>query len=204
MLSIAKIYSSLPRKKQYIEDEVVAKAMNTFWHNGYESTSVRLLEKNMGINQFSIYSSFGSKHNLFIEVLKKYKEHVKSTLLKSLMNSDGDIEDIRQFFLSFGHSIQSGKLKNGCLMINTGMEVGKTDLLISNQLTKYFDFVEDAFCRVLEKAKAKGNLEKKFNSKKHAGYFLGSLQGLTLYAKYHSKIEVDGFIAMIMKSIEYK
>jgi AcrR family transcriptional regulator len=32
--------------------------MSLFWRNGYQNTSVRMLEKEMGINQFSIYASF--------------------------------------------------------------------------------------------------------------------------------------------------
>jgi TetR/AcrR family transcriptional regulator, transcriptional repressor for nem operon len=48
----------MPRTKSYNENEVLERAMNVFWSNGYEATSVRLLEKEMGINQFSIYSSF--------------------------------------------------------------------------------------------------------------------------------------------------
>ena len=46
----------MARKKQYNEAEVIEKAMRLFWRNGYESTSVRMLEKEMGINQFSIYN----------------------------------------------------------------------------------------------------------------------------------------------------
>jgi AcrR family transcriptional regulator len=42
--------------------------MSLFWRNGYESTSVRMLEKEMGINQFSIYASFGSKQGVFLKV----------------------------------------------------------------------------------------------------------------------------------------
>ena len=35
----------MARKKEYIEEEVLEKAMELFWRNGYESTSVRMLEK---------------------------------------------------------------------------------------------------------------------------------------------------------------
>ena len=56
--------------KKYNEQEVVEKAMNLFWKNGYEGTSMQMLEKEMGINKFSIYASFGNKHGLFLESLK--------------------------------------------------------------------------------------------------------------------------------------
>ena len=60
----------MARKKAYIEEQVIEKAMNLFWRNGYESTSVRMLENEMGINQFSIYASFGSKQGVFKESIK--------------------------------------------------------------------------------------------------------------------------------------
>lgn len=64
----------MARKKEYIESEVIEKAMTLFWRNGYENTSMQMLEKEMGINKFSIYSSFGSKHGVFVESLKTYKK----------------------------------------------------------------------------------------------------------------------------------
>jgi len=61
----------MARKKQYNEEDVLEKALTLFWSNGYESTSTRMLEKEMGINQFSIYSllSFQKFKNLKKDVL---------------------------------------------------------------------------------------------------------------------------------------
>ena len=61
----------MARRKQYDEQVVLEKAMNLFWRNGYEATSMQMLEKEMGINKFSIYSSFGNKHGLFLESSEK-------------------------------------------------------------------------------------------------------------------------------------
>lgn len=72
----------MARKKKYNEEEVVEKAMNIFWKNGYKATSMKMLEEEMGINKFSIYASFGSKNGLFIESLKQYKLRVNDTVLK--------------------------------------------------------------------------------------------------------------------------
>ena len=60
----------MARKKQYKEDEVIKKATAIFCKNGYEATSVRMLEKEMGINQFSIYASFKNKQGVFLESIK--------------------------------------------------------------------------------------------------------------------------------------
>ena len=61
----------MARRKNYIEEEVIEKAMTLFWRNGYETTSMHMLEQEMGINKFSIYSSFGSKQGVFLQMALK-------------------------------------------------------------------------------------------------------------------------------------
>jgi hypothetical protein len=53
----------MARSKQY-KQEVEKKQCLCSGEMG-ENTSVRMLEKEMGINQFSIYASFGNKQGLF-------------------------------------------------------------------------------------------------------------------------------------------
>ena len=188
----------MSRKKEYQEDLVVEKAMQTFWANGFEKTSLRMLEKDMGINQFSIYSSFGSKNGLFVEVLKKYKSHIKVTFLKDLLNSKGSLDDLRGFLKAYGHGIQSGQKPYGCLMINTGMEVGEKDPDIAFELDSHFASLRETFYNLLEKIKFNEELSAHFDSNKYASYLLGSIQGLSLFAKFHSQKEVDDYIDTVM------
>jgi len=77
----------MARTKAYIEDEVIDKALQLFWRNGYDTTSVRMLEKEMGINQFSIYASFKNKQGVFLESIKCYKKKIKEELLDKLNES---------------------------------------------------------------------------------------------------------------------
>lgn len=190
------------RKKEYDIDTVVECAMHSFWDNGYENTSVRTLAKDMGINQFSIYSTFGNKHDLFLHVMKAYKKFVKENFLKNIINSDGAIEDIRTFLMEYGLSIQSGEVANGCLMVNTSLEItSDANEIIKNELNIYFDFVKNVFFELFEKSKVNNELPTDFDSEKYASYILGSLQGLSVYAKLRSREEVINYIDLIMKTI---
>ncbi len=47
--------------------------MQTFWAHGYETTSIGDLTKTMGINAPALYSAFGSKSELFLEVMQLYR-----------------------------------------------------------------------------------------------------------------------------------
>ncbi len=192
----------MPRKKKYVEDEVIDKAMHAFWSRGYAATSVRTLEKEMGINQFSIYSSFKSKRGVFIEALKKYKIEVKDVFLKDLINSKGHIEDIRDFFNAFVDSVISGKTPNGCFMANTAMELAKNDQEISNQVKLFFSFLKDVFIGVLELSKDNGEISESSDVIKYANYLVGCTEGLAVTAKVLNKNELNDFIDMSLKSLK--
>lgn len=104
----------MARTKQYNEHDVIQKAMNLFWKNGYETTSIRMLEKEMGINQFSIYSSFGSKHGVFVESIKAYKVQLNSIRHKLRDSNSGTI-GIKQFFYDFLEFTKDNTSRKGCL-----------------------------------------------------------------------------------------
>ena len=54
----------MARTKEFDEQVVLTKAMNLFWEQGYEKTSMQELVDRMGIHRRSIYDTFGDKHQL--------------------------------------------------------------------------------------------------------------------------------------------
>ncbi len=58
--------AAMPWEKQFSTDDVLIKAMNAVWAQGYESTSMQDLVLCMGINRASLYATFGDKRGLFI------------------------------------------------------------------------------------------------------------------------------------------
>ena len=135
----------MARKKEYIEDVVVEKAMNLFWRNGYETTSMQMLEKEMGINKFSIYSSFGNKHGLFLESLKSYKRKV-NTIFEEFKNSNNGIEDIKDFFYNSVRICNVNGNQKGCLFTNTYNEFSeKEDAQINEQMNYFMNNLKELF-----------------------------------------------------------
>ena len=180
----------MARKKEYNEQEVVEKAMHLFWRNGYETTSMQMLEKEMGINKFSIYSSFGNKHGLFLESLNLYKSKVSATLLK-LKNGTEGIEDIKHFFMdsvSFDFKTDSTK---GCLLTNTYNEFSeKEDECITLQMNTFMDNLKSILIEKLQIDASKDEA----TILKQANYLLLAKHGLAAASRVNTKQEIEDYI----------
>jgi len=192
----------MPRNKGYSEEEVLEKAMQLFWNNGYEATSVRLLEKEMGINQFSIYSTFNNKKKLFIESLVKYREYVKINRFASLLAVDAGMAELRLFFQGFSKRIRTGGNVRGCLVVNTTGELGIKDKDVTVELKNYFDFIKSTLEHVLENAIRKGEISADADIEKYANFLLGVMQGLSVGAKILSENQVEDIVSTALSGIK--
>jgi TetR/AcrR family transcriptional regulator, transcriptional repressor for nem operon len=64
----------MARPREFDEVTVLEAAMNCFWAQGFESTSVRDIAEQMGITGASLYNAFGDKRSLHRQVLDHYLE----------------------------------------------------------------------------------------------------------------------------------
>ncbi len=192
----------MPRSKSYSDDLVLEKAMNVFWNNGYEGTSVRLLEKEMGINQFSIYSSFKNKKSLFISSIHKYREYVVKYRFYPLLQENAGLKELREFLISSAASKKADTVSRGCLIVNTAAEVGEKDEDIAREINLYYDFIRDMLKRVLQNAIVKKEIPESINVEKQANFFLGVMQGISIASKTMHKRQLTDFIKVALEQLE--
>lgn len=60
------------RPRSFDRDAALAAAVELFWRNGYDATSVAMLTAAMGVTPPSLYAAFGDKHRLFEEASALY------------------------------------------------------------------------------------------------------------------------------------
>ena len=187
----------MARTKKYNEQEVIEKAMVLFWKNGYENTSVRMLEKEMGINQFSIYASFGNKHGVFLESLKCYKAKTNN-MFEKFKNGTNGIADIKAFFYDSINKPDELGTQKGCLLTNTYNEFADTeDQMIKDQMNEFMDNLKAIF---IDKLKTDTSKDEE-TIVKQANYLLLAKHGLAAASRVNNKKEIEDYIEFTFKNI---
>ncbi len=191
----------MPRSKAYSEDVVLERAMHVFWLNGYEATSVRLLEKEMGINQFSIYASFKDKRSLFIKSIRKYREFVKQHVFSDLLKENSGLAELETFLFKIVALNKISKKEKGCLVVNTAAEIGNKDDNITTEVNLYYDFIRDMVRKVLLNAITKNEIPANTNVEQQANFFLGIMQAISVASKTMDKNKLNDFISVALSQI---
>ncbi len=188
-----------PRQREFDRDEVVQKAITVFRDQGYEATSMQDLVDKMGINRFSLYATFNSKHDLFIEALQTYFDRVAVPFFDRLKDSHSGLKGIETVLLELVMRIKSGVSCNGCLLCNTIAELGSaTDARTEKILKKYLKLVEGDFRAAIVRAKELGEVPRDVDASKHAKVLTTYSTGLLSVAKVLSEREaVESVRAMV-------
>ena len=187
----------MARKKQYIEEEVIKKAMGLFWRNGYEATSVRMLEKEMGINQFSIYSSFKNKQGVFLESIKNYKKEINS-IKEILRQSNNGVLGIKQYFYNFLEFSTEGHIRKGCLVTNSVNEIkDDADPEVMEELKKFANEIRELFISNLKQDDKKD--ESKIECQ--ADFLMNNLLGLSIASKVFHQNQLENIIEVTFKNL---
>jgi TetR/AcrR family transcriptional regulator, transcriptional repressor for nem operon len=189
----------MPRSKAYSEEVVLDTAMQVFWNHGYETTSVRLLEKEMGINQFSIYSSFLNKKNLFIQSLRRYRAYQKQNEYQDLLKDGAGWKEFESYLLN----ITNGSSDNrGCLVVNTAAEINATEEVIMVEINAYYDFIRGMIKKILSNAIQKGEIPANTDIEKQSAFFLGVMQGVSVASKTMKREQLKDFISLAINQIK--
>ncbi|PKP51384.1 MAG: TetR/AcrR family transcriptional regulator [Bacteroidetes bacterium HGW-Bacteroidetes-1] len=192
----------MSRVKAYKEEVVLENAMQVFWSHGYEATSVRMLEKEMSINQFSIYSSFTNKKTLFKRSIRQYREYVKQHVFSGLLQEGAGLNALETFFEDFLESLEVTGGSKGCLVINAAAEWGDKDAEIALEINAYYHFIRVMLKNLLTNAVAKHEIPLETDIEKQACFFLGIMQGLSVASKTMNKDQLRDYISVAITQIK--
>jgi TetR/AcrR family transcriptional repressor of nem operon len=171
----------MPRPKSFDPDTVLTKAMGVFWEKGYDAASISDLTAAMGINRFSLYDTFGDKHDLYLKALDSYNDCVVEPFVKKI-NEICTIDDLDAHFsmiIDFQHSNKSGAC---CMMHKAAVTQSAVDDETKQRVECVRNRIHSAFCSALERIKDAGELRPDVNISDAAWILKISQAGLAGHA----------------------
>lgn len=148
----------MARSPEFDRTKALEAAMKVFWARGYTTTSLPDLLAAMDIARSSFYASFYTKRALFIECLELFGD-------RTLAIVDDDASKMpaaalpRAFFEATLLEVSQRKAKQGCMMVNSVLELADVDRELNQLATQKLDAIENAFARAFEQAQQEGELD---------------------------------------------
>lgn len=173
----------MARIKEFNVDKALDKAIEIFWHKGFNGTSAQDLVSHLNLSRSSLYDTFGDKQKLFAESLKRYQAQSYNHLA-NLFESSKNIKDtLHDLFKQAIIESLEDRLTKGCFMVNSSIELAIHDHEIANIVKANNFAMEELFTRAVQNGQDSGQISKKVNSKVMARFILNNYMGIRVLAR---------------------
>jgi len=165
------------RPRKFDKDKVLKLAMQQFWENGYEDTSIELLLPIMGINKSSFYNTFKSKDALFLEVVFLYRD----MLIQELLTVIDDIGTKKALLLLASIIIDeyhhTDKVKS-CLLFRSSQEFYGKNIELSRKVSFEYNYLLNLYSEFIQEAQQSGEISNKNNPRIIASRYLNATNAI--------------------------
>lgn len=179
----------MARPKEFDREVALKIAMEVFWAKGYEATSTDDLRHAMGIGRQSLYDTFASKRELYLEALRRYQDESVSARIDVLRRAASPLSAIRNLLVTVARETPAQRAL-GCMGVNAICEFdsGDPDVAAIGQASEAA--MESALEQTLNEAKTRGEIRASLDERAAAQFLQTTLMGLKITAKAGAKPEV--------------
>jgi AcrR family transcriptional regulator len=170
------------RPREFDEKKALDQAVELFWRQGYEGTSIADLRKAIGITAPSLYAAFGSKEALYRRVLEHYLAGLGRTLADALREEPDTYIAVKRFLLESAQKFAGPKHPPGCLIscaIPTCAPENRpvAEIVAAKRMTSVHKLR-----RRFQEAVKKGELPRRTDTEQLARFYGAVIQGMSMQA----------------------
>ncbi|HWB94586.1 MAG TPA: TetR/AcrR family transcriptional regulator [Puia sp.] len=191
----------MPRTKSFDQVEILDKATDLFWQQGYNATPPQTILDGTGLSRSSLYDTYGDKHSLFIKCLRHYRETETVAGIRYLDDAPDPAAAIRRLFMGYWDFAQRYRQGKGCLMVNTLNEVAPHDAEVAEIVEENRQALEDAYYRAVRRGQQMGKIKSATPPRAIARYLVNNLWGLTTQIKLGIEKKIADDIVKVVLSV---
>ena len=174
----------MARPVEFDENKVLTNAMEQFWREGYEASSVRKLLNCTGINRGTLYNSFGDKDTFFRSCVDQYNTIVQKQIEESLKNSKLSCWNaINAYFEETILNVSSKHRSMGCMLVNSLCESVNQNRALRKVVRDSLASIRKEILVRLKEAKDKRKLKKGVSVDFAADVLMNTLYGIRVNSR---------------------
>ena len=172
------------RPREFDRDKALQRAMEIFWAQGYEGTTLAGLQQAMGgITAPSFYAAFGSKEDLFREVVELYKTIQGAPVGKALAEGVTARASVEAMLRAAAEHVCGQSNPRGCMMVLAGINCAAANKGVEDFLREQRALREKALKQRLRRGVAEGDLPASTDVNAIVSFYTSILDGIAMRAK---------------------
>ena len=179
----------MARPRAFNETTVLEAAMNCFWAQGFEQTSVRDLAERMGITGASLYNAYGDKRSLYRQAFVYYLAQTVRDRVARLEKLPPALA-IRTFFDEIIERSVDDAQRRGCMLVNAALELAPYDPEFQKLVVEEMMFIEAFFRRCVALGQHEDSIIATRPADELAKLLLSVLLGIRVLARSRPQREV--------------
>jgi TetR/AcrR family transcriptional repressor of nem operon len=190
----------MARPREFNPQDVLQTAIELFWEKGYYDASVDEVVKRSGVAKYGIYGTFGTKRELFQKALTQYASDRHADIQRPIRQPGASLPEVLTFFSAVPRLTTQKNARRGCLICNTGVELGLRDPQIGDFVKKFFRDTAVVLKACLARAVEKGELAASTDVTGLATYLAIEFRtSLMLAASGHSRRDIENHLDVALK-----
>lgn len=172
------------RPREFDRDQALLRAMEIFWAQGYEGTTLADLQKAMGgLTAPSFYAAFGSKEDLFREAVELYKKTQGGPIGKALTEGPTARASVEAMLRASAESVCGPGTPRGCMMVLAGINCAATNKSVEDFLREQRALREKGLRQRLRRGIADGDLPASTDINGLVSFYTSILDGMAIRAR---------------------
>ncbi len=178
-------------------DEALDEMLKVFWKQGFKSTTTKELAKSAKLSEGSLFNTFGSKREVYILALQKYRNNA-SYLFELIEQDESPLRGIRKYWEAIAARAADKSKTNGCMITNATIEQSQDAKIVAFINSVHSDN-EKRFKKQLDRAIEIGELKSGTDTKALAQFLQHSSQGIRVMSRLNpSKPKMKNIVDSVM------
>jgi TetR/AcrR family transcriptional repressor of nem operon len=177
------------RPREFEPETALDEAVDVFWTQGFDATSLQDLLQAMDLSKSSFYQTFGSKGELYLECLDRYRTRIGTQMRRDLEQAESGRAFIESVFRDLARGLDRPHGRRPCLVMNDSGDVERREEAVAARMQRGAEAFEAIFRAAVERAQGEGDVPPEKDATALARYLVSSRSGLLAMRKAGASTE---------------